>query len=194
MKKNQKTCIILAMCLIFLMPGYASSNEEKVDFQSTLSDKVQTGKRPKYQSGLEFPWTQWEFSMDVPRSNPQIDSEAVENTFGPILGYKPIYLNPYTKKEITGYNWALLGSFQQELQLLWTDGKYSMRVLRPNLNIDRKIVKNTYDPNIDYKLRVINPYVKKEITNLKGPYWGSFQDKFQPEGTEYKTPMSSPVK
>lgn len=131
MKKNQKTGIILAMCLIFLMPGYTSSNEEKVNFQSTLSDKVQTGKRPKYQSGLEFPWTQWEFSMDVPRSNPQIDNEAVENTFGPILGYKPIYLNPYTKKE---------------------------------------------------------------ITNLKGLYWGSFQDKFQPEGTEYKTPMSSPVK
>ena len=60
----------------------------------------------------------------------------------------------------------------------WTDNKYSMRILIPNPHLDPEIVKNTFDPGIDYKLRIIDPYTRKEITGNKGPCPGLLHRKF----------------
>ena len=62
------------------------------------------------------------------------------------------------------------------------DDKFSMNIIRPNPSIDSEIVKNTFDPNTDYRLRIIDPYTGKEITGCKGPCSGSFQHKFLSEG------------
>ena len=59
--------------------------------------------------------------------------------------------------------------------------KFSMNIIRPNPNIDSAIVKNTFDPNTDYKLRIIDPSTRKEITGFRGRCSGSFQHKFLPE-------------
>lgn len=65
--------------------------------------------------------------------------------------------------------------------------KYSMNIIRPNPNIDPEIVKNTYDHSIDYKLRIINPCTKREVTGSKGLRFGLFRQKFQPKGNRYET-------
>lgn len=75
-----------------------------------------------------------------------------------------------------------------------TKGRFSMRIIRPNPGIDSEIVKNTFDPNIDYKLRIIDPYTGKEITGSKGPCFGAPHRKFQPEGKRYETSITGQVK
>ena len=72
--------------------------------------------------------------------------------------------------------------------------KYSMNIIRPNPNIDPEIVKNAYDHNIDYKLRIINPYAKKEVTGSKEIWFGSFRQKVQPQGKRYETPIGGSAK
>jgi hypothetical protein len=64
--------------------------------------------------------------------------------------------------------------------------EYSMKIIKPNPSIDNEIIKNTYDPNIDYKLRIINPYTKKEITGNKRPCFSPIQNKFQKGGKRYE--------
>ena len=70
--------------------------------------------------------------------------------------------------------------------------KFSMNIIRPNPNIDPEIVRNTFDPNIDYKLIIIGPYSRKEITGFKGQCFGSLRHKFLPKGKRYETPIISP--
>ena len=71
--------------------------------------------------------------------------------------------------------------------------KFSMNIIRPNPDIDPEIVMNTFDSNIDYKLRIINPYTRKEITGYKGRCIGSLHNKFQPKGKRYETRYNVPV-
>lgn len=130
MTKNLKTCFVLSICLILFLPGIVVSEEIKKENKKNCLDKAQIKKELKYQSGLVIP--------------------RAEN-------------------------------------------EYSMKIFRPNPNIDDKIIKNTFDPNIDYKLRIINPYTKKEITGYKGPFFGFPLNKIQPEGEKYETP-TSPIK
>ena len=131
MEKKRKTALFLTIILVFLFSGIAMSDETKVDKKSDLTDKAQIEKMLKKKSGPVFHWT---------------------------------------------------------------DKKFSMKVIRPNPNIDSEIVKNTYDPNIDYKLRIIDPYTRKEITGYKGLCPGSFRHKFLPKGKRYETPLTSPSK
>lgn len=78
---------------------------------------------------------------------------------------------------------------------LRTDKKFSMNIIRPpSPNIDSEIVKNNFDPNTDYKLRIIDPYTGKEITGYKGPCSGSFQHKFLPKDKGYETRGIVPAK
>lgn len=75
-----------------------------------------------------------------------------------------------------------------------TDEKFTMKVIKPYPDIDTKIVKNNYDPNINYTLRIIDPYTGKERTGKKGPYFGFPYNKIQPEGKRYGIPIAYPVK
>ena len=68
------------------------------------------------------------------------------------------------------------------------DIKYSMQIIKPNPNIDSEIVKNTYDPNIDYKLRIINPFKRKEVTGSIGQCFSIPKTKVLPKGRKYETP------
>ena len=95
---------------------------------------------------------------------------------------KPVSDKPQTEKMIKHH----------PLQVFpWTDKKYSMRIIRPNPNLDPEIVKNTFDPNVDYKLRIIDPYTRKEITGYKGPCFGLLHKKFKYKGKKYETPINS---
>jgi hypothetical protein len=66
--------------------------------------------------------------------------------------------------------------------------EYSMRIIKPDSNVDNKIVKNTFDPDIDYKLRIIDPCTKKEITDFFRPQCKFGIKKFQDKGKRYNTP------
>lgn len=81
-----------------------------------------------------------------------------------------------------------------DLNSTCTNEGYTMKIIRPYPNIDPGIVKNTYDPSIDYKLRIIGPYCRKEITGKKGTYFGFLQNKFLPKGREFKTLITIPAK
>lgn len=50
-----------------------------------------------------------------------------------------------------------------------------MKVIKPGLNIDKKIVKNNYDSGIDYKLKIFNPGTGKE-NNCKSNMLKKFKD------------------
>ena len=71
--------------------------------------------------------------------------------------------------------------------------KFSMNIIRPNPNIDPEIVRNSFDPNIDYKLRIIGPYTRKEITGYWGRCFGSLQHKLHQKGKRYETRHNAPV-
>ena len=72
--------------------------------------------------------------------------------------------------------------------------KYSMNIIRPNPDIDPEIVKNVYDHSIDYKLRIIDPYAKREVTGSKEMWLGSFRQKIKPQGKRYETPIGGSAK
>ena len=95
---------------------------------------------------------------------------------------KPVSDKPQTEKMVKN---------QPSPVFPWTDKKYSMRIIRPNPNLDPEIVKNTFDPNVDYKLRIIDPYTRKEITGYKGPCFGLLHKKFKYKGKKYETPINS---
>ena len=76
----------------------------------------------------------------------------------------------------------------------WDDKNYSMQIIRPKPGVDNQIVKNNFDPNIDYKLRIIDPYTKREITGSERSCFGSFRHKFIREGKKYETPGSDSEK
>ena len=71
--------------------------------------------------------------------------------------------------------------------------KFSMNIIRPNPNIDPEIIRNTFDPNIDYKLRIVDPHTKKEINGNKGRCFGSLLHKFQLKSKRYETQNNAPV-
>jgi hypothetical protein len=70
----------------------------------------------------------------------------------------------------------------------WIDKEYSMKIIRPNPGIDNKIVRNSFDPTIDYKLRIFDPYKKKEITDFFSPNCKVFIQELQKKGKRYKIP------
>lgn len=84
--------------------------------------------------------------------------------------------------------------YQSGTVLPFKDIKYSMKIIKPNPNIDSEIVKNTFDPYIDYKLRIINPYTRKEITGKKEQCISFPKTKFLPKGKRYETPIIIPDK
>ena len=45
--------------------------------------------------------------------------------------------------------------------------KYSMYIIKPNLDIDSGIINNNFDASIDYKLRIINPYTGEQVTGTR---------------------------
>ena len=55
--------------------------------------------------------------------------------------------------------------------------KYSMKVIKPDPNIDYKIVKITRDPYVDYKIIVIDPKLKKEIPDLSHTFGEALRNK-----------------
>jgi hypothetical protein len=70
----------------------------------------------------------------------------------------------------------------------WIDKEYSMKIIRPNPGIDNKIVRNSFDPTIDYKLRIFDPYKKNEITDFFSPNCKVFIQELQKKGKRYKIP------
>lgn len=189
MTKNQKVCLFLSGFLFLIFSGSAVADKTLVDKKYLLPDKAQIEKNLLNQSGIVFPWEE-EFSMHIIKPFPNIDCEIIKNTFNFNTDFELRIIDPYTKKETTGRKEPCLGPLQNNLNRSRTDEKYSMVIIRPDPNIDPGIVVNMYNPDIDYKLRVINPYTKNEMNCYKGRYLGPFQNKLQQEENRYETPIT----
>jgi hypothetical protein len=55
--------------------------------------------------------------------------------------------------------------------------QFSLHIIRPKPDIDPAIAKNTFNPDIKYSLRIINPYTKKETSGCKKENHGGLQHK-----------------
>ena len=194
MLKKHKTCLFLSMCLIFLFSGITISDEVDADNKDNIPDKAQIEKMLKQQPIIIFPWRIEEYSLKVISPNPDIDSKIVKNNYDQSVEYKLRIFNPFTKKEITGKKGPCVGSLQNNLQFLWTDKKYSMKIIRPNPDIDPEIVKNFINPYVNYNLMIIDPYTKKITKGYKAPTCGSLKEKYPPKGKIYLTPQTGPDK
>jgi hypothetical protein len=194
MTKKRINCIVFSMCLLFFSPGVGIASDSKGEKSDIISCEAQLEKMMKHQSAPVFPWPQKEFSLNIIKPAPSIDDEIVKNTFDLNIDYELRIINPCEKKMTAGCKPHSLGPHQKRHNLSRTDDKYSMNIIRPNPGIDSEIVMNTFDPNIDYKLRIIDPYTRKEITGCKGPCFGPFQHKFLEEGKRYETPVTGPAK
>ena len=98
---------------------------------------------------------------------------------------KPVSDKPQTEKMVKN---------QPSPVFPWTDKKYSMRIIRPNPNVDPEIVvKNAIDPGIDYMLTIIDPYTGKKITGYKRPCPDLLHRKFRKKGDKQEIQITVPV-
>lgn len=111
-----------------------------------------------------------------------------------LIFFTPEYAGADEKKSILLSDSAVKARLEKTLKeksnpsVTERETRYSMRIIEPAPHVDSKIVKNSFDPNIDYKLRIFDPYTKKEITDFFSPQCKFSIQELQKKGKRYETP------
>ena len=103
MARNIKTCFIFSTCLLIFLPGFVCSEEEKATDARESTEKVKIEKKLMQKPTLVFPWPAKEYSMKIITPNLNLDPEIVKNITEPGTEYSMNIIDPYTKRNRTGY-------------------------------------------------------------------------------------------
>ncbi|MGD9161592.1 MAG: hypothetical protein PVG39_24475 [Desulfobacteraceae bacterium] len=117
MAKNQKICFLLSIYFILFLPDIAMSDENNTDQQGVSSNKISMVKMRKKKC---LPWIDERYYMMIIGPNchsDPVDPEIiVKKTYDPNIHHELRIIDPYTKREITGYKGPCFGSFRQKYQ------------------------------------------------------------------------------
>ncbi|NLD37190.1 MAG: hypothetical protein GX654_10005 [Desulfatiglans sp.] len=114
---NLKTCFIISIFIVFILPDFAVSGENKIEEQRKSSDKMILEKMHKEKC---LPQIDERYSMMIFGLNSHsylIDPGILaKNTLEPNVHAELRVINPYTKKEITWNRMPCFVSKRQELK------------------------------------------------------------------------------
>ncbi len=137
---------------------FDSSRKDKPGpIESLKKEDAEDNKLPSFSlKNFKFSLTDKKYSLLTIKPDITLD-DIVKNNFDLSTDYKLKLIDPFFKQKITGDESLSPGLYQNNLTSSWIDKKYSMRVVRPLSGIDNQIVKNISRPDIEYKLRVVDP-------------------------------------
>ncbi len=102
MTVNLKTCFLIPIFIVLILPDFVVSNENKIEEQGIASNKMTWEKMRKKQN---FPRINERYSMMI--IGPDCPSDTIDpgiiakNAFDPSVHPELRVIDPYTKKEIT---------------------------------------------------------------------------------------------
>lgn len=80
----------------------------------------------------------------------------------------------------------------QTITVSGSQTRYSMKVIKPDPNVDYKIVRITPDPDVDYKIIVIDPELNMEIPDLSRTFGEALRNKLIEKEEESRSREPAP--
>jgi hypothetical protein len=160
MIRNPKTCFFIFIIIVFILTGNAESIENKIEKPKKTSNKVTLEKRQKNNCLPLIDERYYMMILGLICHSEIIDPGIIaKNTIDPSGHAELRIIDPYTKKEITGFKMPPNYLIKNKL---WKDELFSMRGVRPDPEIDKGIVKKNYTLNMQYEMNTVNPYSKNK--------------------------------
>ena len=181
MPRNLKSCFALSICLFFFLPGFTYSEEEKSASKGESSDKARIEKNQLRQPDIVFSLKKGKFSMDNNTLSFEKDSDGENKSPDPDTDKSLKKTDPDSKREVEVVDCkkTWLDLLKNKLNLVRTDEKYAITIIRPNPDIDPEIFTNITSPGTEYSMNIINPYTKRKTTGYAAPSFGLSPHKIQ---------------